>query len=290
MMGPSATVEGHRLERRFFKMLLLLPFGAVCAVLFGQFTPDELARRDAQEELLRTAEIVRYEQLGKGVTRPFKLFLKKGDRESAAVWKDPSGSPLGVLEGWRYEIAAYRLDMLIGLNMVPPAVERDFQGRPGALILWAESKYSLEDLFDHRIRIPDSAQDHTQKMNWLTRAWDSLIANEDRTQQNILYTEDWRMVLIDHSRSFRSTREFTEKLMFGKRGLKMTQQGNPFLFKRLPRWFLEKASALSFESVKAAVGEYLTDKEIRAVLARRDLLLEEVGEMVREQGEASVLY
>ena len=224
------------------------------------------------------------------MTKPFKLFLKKGDWESAAAWKNPSGVMDGALEGWQYEIAAYRLDKLIGLNMVPPAVERDFKGRAGALILWAENKYSLEDLFDHRIRIPDSAQDHTQKMNWLTRAWDSLIANEDRTQQNILYTEDWRMVLIDHSRSFRSTRKFAERLMFGKRGLKMSQQGNPFLFRRLPRWFVEKASGLSFESVKAAVGEYLTDKEIRAILARRDLLLEEVDEMVREQGEAAVLY
>lgn len=270
--------------------LAALILAAVSTALFGQFRPDELARRDAQEELLRTAEIVRSEDIGQGVTKPFKLFLKKGDWESAACWKNPSGVMDGALEGWQYEIAAYRLDKLIGLNMIPPAVERDFKGRAGALILWAEIKYSLEDLFDHRIRIPDSAQDHTQKMNWLTRAWDSLIANEDRTQQNILYTEDWRMVLIDHSRSFRSTRKFAERLMFGKRGLKMSQQGNPFLFKRLPRWFVEKASGLSFESIKAAVGEYLTDKEIRAVLARRDLLLEEVDEMVREQGEAAVLY
>lgn len=270
--------------------LAALILAAVSTALFGQFRPDELARRDAQEELLRTAEIVRSEDIGQGVTKPFKLFLKKGDWESAACWKNPSGVMDGVLEGWQYEIAAYRLDKLIGLNMIPPAVERDFEGRPGALILWAENKYSLEDLFDHRIRIPDSAQDHTQKMNWLIRAWDSLIANEDRTQQNILYTEDWRMVLIDHSRSFRSTRKFAERLMFGKRGLKMSQQGNPFLFRRLPRWFVEKASGLSFESVKAAVGEYLTDQEIRAILARRDLLLEEVDEMVREQGEAAVLY
>lgn len=271
-------------------MLFLLAFGAVCAGLFGQFTPDELARRDAHEELLRTAEIVRYEPLGKGVTRPFKLFLKKGDWESAAVWKDPSGSPLGVLEGWQFEIAAYRLDKLIGLNMVPPAVGRTFQGRAGALILWAENENSLEDLFEKRLRIPDEFADHTHKMTWLTRAWDSLIANDDRTQQNVLYTRDWRVILIDHSRAFRAGGRFTKQLMFGKRGLKMTQQGNPFLFRRLPRWFVEKVSDLSFGSVKAAVGEYLTDKEIRAILARRDLLLEEVDEMVREQGEAAVLY
>jgi hypothetical protein len=260
------------------------------SVLIAQFRPEEIARRDADEEFLKTAEIVRFEEIGQGVTRPFKLFLKNGDRESAAVWKNPSGVQYGFLEGWQYEIAAYRLDELIGLNMIPPSVERTFRGRKGALILWAENENSLEDLFEKRIRIPDAAQDHTEKMKWLTRAWDCLIANEDRTQQNILYTEDWRVILIDHSRAFRSTKKFTERLMFGKRGLKMSSQGAPFLFRRLPRQFVEKISGLTFESVKAAVGGSLTNREVRAILTRRDLLLEEIDEMVREQGEGAVLY
>ena len=260
------------------------------AALFGQFTPGEVAGREAFEEFLRTAEIVDFKEIGEGVTKPYKLYLKQGEREAAACWKNPSGMTFGFLEGWRFEIAAYRLDKLIGLNMVPPAVEREFQGRSGALILWAENKYSLEKIVDNHIRIPESATEHTEKMKWLARAWDSLIANEDRTQQNVLYTEDWRMILIDHSRSFRSTKEHAKRLMFGRRGLKTTMQGAPFLFSRLPRWFVERIRELTFEAIKAAVGETLTDVEIRAVLARRDLLVKEIGEMVREKGEADVLY
>ena len=257
---------------------------------WAQFLPDEIALRPAQEEFLKTAEIVRSEEIGEGVTKPFKLYLRKDGVELAAAWKNPKGIQGGFLEGWQYEIAAYRMDKLIGLNMIPPAVERDFQGKPGALVLWAKNKYSLLKVLENNIPIPDEAKDRTDKMKWLTRAWDSLIGNEDRTQQNILYTEDWRTIIFDHSRAFRSKGEFAGRLMFGRNGIKMSARGEPFLFRRLPRWFVDKIKTLTFKDIREAVGTTLTDKEIKAVLARRDLLLKEISEMVKEQGEEAVLY
>jgi hypothetical protein len=256
----------------------------------AQFLPDQIAQRPAQEEFLRTAEIVRFEEIGEGVTKPYKLYLRKDGVELKAAWKNPRGIQLGYLEGWQYEIAAYRLDKLLGLNMIPPAVEREFQGKAGALVLWAENKYSLLKIMESGIRIPDEAQDHTEKMKWLARAWDSLIANDDRTQQNVLYTEDWRMILFDHSRAFRSEGEFVEKLMFGRDGIKRLANGNPFLFRRLPVWFVDGIKTLTYENIQKAVGPTLTDAEIRAILVRRDLLLKEIDQMVREQGRAAVLY
>ena len=269
-------------------LAVLLSFGASAAL--AQFTPEQLAQRSAQEEFLLTADILRSEPLGEGVTKPFKLYLGKDGVESKAVWKNPSGMQLGFLEGWQYELAAYRLDKLLGLNMIPPAVEREFKGKRGALVFWAENKYSLLQLVEQGIRIPDAAIEHTEKMKWLARAWDSLIANEDRTQQNMLYTEDWRVILFDHSRAFRSEGEFAKRMMFGRNGIKVSARGTPFLFRRLPRWFVDKITALTFETIKAAVGTTLNDKEIGAILVRRGLLLKEVEQMVKEQGEAAVLY
>lgn len=276
------------------RMLVLVSLGFLLSlgprIASAQFTPEQIAQRDAQEGFLLTADIVRSEPIGEGVTKPFKLYLRKGDIESKAVWKNPSGVQLGYLEGWQYEIAAYRLDKLIGLNMVPPAVEREFQGKPGALVYWAESKSSMLKVLEQGIRIPDEAVERTDKAKWLTRAWDSLIANEDRTQQNVLYTEDWRMILFDHSRAFRSGGEFSQRLMFGRNGIKTSATGQPFLFRRLPRSFVDRIKTLTFENIRAAVGSTLTDAEIKAVLTRRDLLLREISDMVKEQGEAAVLY
>ena len=276
--------------KRFALVGFLALAAAVPRIASAQFRPEEIAMRPAQEEFLRTAEIVRFEEIGEGVTKPFKLYLKKDGVELKAAWKNPSGIQGGFLEGWQYEIAAYRLDKLIGLNMVPVAVEREFQSKKGALVLWAESKYSLLKLMENGIRIPDAAMDHTEKMKWLTRAWDCLIANEDRTQQNLLYTEDWRVIVFDHSRAFRSEGEFATRLMFGRNGIKMTAQGAPMLFRRLPRWFVDKIKTLTFENIREAVGTTLTDKEIKAILTRRDLILQEIAQMVKEQGEATVLY
>lgn len=277
--------------RRFFAVVplaLFLGFGLRSAS--AQFTARQIAQRDAQERFLLTAEIVRTEPIGQGVTKPLKAYLRKDGVEGKACWKNPSGKTQGVLDRWQYEIAAYRLDKLIGLNMVPVAVERALDGKPGALVDWAENKYSLLALVEQRVRIPDSAMEHTEKMKWLARAWDSLIANEDRTQENVLYTEDWRMILFDHSRAFRSTKTFTRRLMFGRNGITLTADGKPLLFRRLPRWFPERIEALTFESIRAAVGATLEDKEIEAILARRGLLLKEIEAMIKEQGEAAVLY
>lgn len=256
----------------------------------AQFTSEEIAERPKWEEFLKTAEIVRSQEIGEGVTKPYRLYLKKDDLEASGAWKNPSGIQSGFLEGWQYEIAAYRLDKLIGLNMIPPYVEREFNGKPGALSLWVKSQYSLLKIMEEKIEIPKEALPKVDSMKYVTRAWDCLVANEDRTQQNILYTQDWRTILFDHSRAFRSSKEFVEKLMFGKNGLKTMADGRPVLFRRLPRWFVEKVKALDFQSLKDAVRPYLTDKEIEAIVKRKSLLLGEIDEMIKESGEDKVLY
>ena len=47
---------------------------------------------------------------------------------------------------------------------------------------------------------------------------------------------------------------------------------------------------LDFAQIREAVGEYLTDTEIEAVLLRRDLILKDVDERIAEMGEDKVLY
>ena len=257
---------------------------------FGQFLPQEVAARDEIERFLLTAEILRTEPIGEGVTKPTKVTLGKEGIEGKAVWKNPSGMLFGFQDGWQYENAAYRMDKLIGLNMVPPTAERALNGKKGSLQYWVETECSLLDLQERGTSIPESARESTDRMKYVARAFDSLIANEDRTQQNVRYTRDWRTILIDHSRSFRSGREFTVKLLFGPRGTRKNTDGRPFLYRRLPRAFVDSLKAMTFESVKGAVGTYLTDVEIRSLLARRDLLLEDVAEMIKAQGEGQVLY
>jgi hypothetical protein len=286
--GKSA---GQLSMKRFWIVFLSLSFsGFSQGDLLAQFKPEEIAQRGEMETLLRTADIIRSEPVGEGVTHPSRLTLKKGDLEVTAFWKNPSGMMNGYWEGWQYEIAAYRLDKLIGLDMIPVTVEREFEGKKGALSLYAEHKCSLLQVVEEKIPVPPEAGDRIEKMKWLTRAWDSLVGNDDRTQQNIFYTEDWRTILFDHSRAFRSSDEYTRRLMYGADGIKRGADGHALLFRRLPRWFYERIKTLTFDSIRSAVGETLTDQEIRSVLARRDLLVKEIDAQIRKTGEADVLY
>jgi hypothetical protein len=272
----------------------VLTVAVLCLLAAGearaQFTAAEVAEQPAWEDFLKTADIIAWEEIGEGVTRPIRLTLRKNGLEARAVWKNPSGIQLGFLEGWQYEIAAYEMDKLLGLGMVPPTVEREFQGKRGSLQLWIKVKASLLKLMEDRIPIPETAREGTDRMKYIIRAFDCLIANDDRTQQNLLYTEDWRTIVIDHSRSFRSTREHVRKLMYGRDGIKKADDGRPHLFRRLPRSMVEAVRALDREKLEKSLGSLLKKEEIEAVLARRRLLLDEIALMVREQGEENVFY
>jgi len=93
------------------------------------------------------------------------------------------------------------------------------------------------------------------------------------------------MILIDHSRTFRTSRDFTEKLLYDE-----NCKDGPMLMKELPRAFVEKLKSLCPLVVQQIAGEYLTDKEIKCVLIRRDLILQWLDKRIRELGEGRVLY
>ena len=73
--------------------------------------------------------------------------------------------------------------------------------------------------------------------------------------------------------------------MYGKNGIKGVK-----LFRQLPKAFVRKIRGLTFDQIKKVLGEYLDDKEIQAVIARKKILLQEIDDMIEEQGEDKVLY
>lgn len=273
------------MNKRFVLVLPVLAAFCFGALPAAQFKEDELAQRARWEEFLRKAKIIKSEAIGEGVTKPMKLLLRKGDTEAYAVWKRPGGTDAGFADKWECEIAAYRLDKLLGVNMVPPTVERSYRFYAGSLQLWVELEVSEKKMMEAKISVPEDKLESYEKMRALQRAFDCLIANSDRSLQNLRYTPDWRMILIDHSRSFRAGHPYLDRLLYGKNGLRTAQNFIP-----LPRRFVEKVKLLHHDSIRNAVEFYLTSSEIAAILGRKKLLLREIDELITEKGEGAVLY
>jgi len=189
------------------------------------------------------------------------------------------------MENWRWEIAAYRLDKYLGLNMISPTVEKRFRGKRGSCQLWVDYWIKAKHKNEQKIKVPNYKVFHYNRATYLRWAFDNLIANEDRHAGNFFITEDWRIILPDHSRSFRTSNKFTKNLIYTEK-----HKEGPKIMKELPRAFIEKLKSLNFELIRDIVGEYLTDKEINAVLLRRDLILKAVEERIKKLGEDKVLY
>ena len=127
----------------------LLPFSTGClaavilsGVVAAQAPPAASAKiwidKSAEiEAFLKSAEVIGMEELKVGVTKPRRAKLAPGGPVDAMAWKPiRPGRYTGSWESYKSEIAAYELDKVLGLGMVPPTVERRYDRETGSLQLW----------------------------------------------------------------------------------------------------------------------------------------------------------
>jgi hypothetical protein len=238
------------------------------------------------ERFLRTAEIVDVESAGtRGVTQPHKVELSDGHRTCFAVFKtiddyamkkefDDGTFEVHFSDSYRYEIAAYELDKLLGLGMVPPTVERRVRHDVGSLSLWVEGAMTEGDrLADGTLHPPNLAQWNDQIQT--LRLFLQLIYDSDyRNINNMLVTPDWKIYKIDSSRAFRHWKKLQPHL-------ELT---------RFSKRLLAALAGLDREALDDRLGEWLDTRQIDALWARRGILLDLARKQVAERGEEAVLF
>jgi hypothetical protein len=227
-----------------------------------------LGRYAEFEEYLRTWPIIRVIDVGEGVTNPQQAFFRPGGlAPRAAVKPLRPGRPHGFWESYKSEIAAYEMDRLLGLDMVPVTVERSVNDRAASVQLWMEGCRKLSEI---------EAQNPSDPSEWNRqvsrhRVFDALIANIDRNAGNILIDDEWNVILIDHSRAFAADEmPFKDEIT------------------RVDRELFDALKALDAETVTQRLKPWLFKSSIRDLLKRRDKLVEMVERLVEEKGEAAV--
>lgn len=256
--------------------LLLLP----CAV-FAQ-TASSVSIEE-QEHFLAAAEVVEIQRLAQGVTGSQRATLSDGSlthdahiqtiEEFRTAAPTASGFEANFRDSFKFNVAAYRLNRMLGLDMIPATVVRRINGRLGSVTWWLDNVLMAEkDRYLKKIEPPDS--ETWNKQIFIVRVFDQLIHNTDRNLGNLMITKDWKLWMIDHTRSFR----ISDKLE------------NPKQLSICERGLLAAMRSLDRPSLDRQMEGVLTEAEIGALLARRDVIVRFFDEAIAEKGEESVLY
>lgn len=220
-----------------------------------------IGRYHEVEEYLRTAECVRIEDIGRNASSR-RCVLPPGGPVSRMAWKVlPPGLHRGFRGSYKYEIAAYELDKLLQMDMVPPAVERELHGVTGAAILWVENASSWQ---------PGTSPAESERTHWdeqvvRMRMFDALIGNKDRSLANALHDAAWNLILIDHTRTFGSDTELPDKLT------------------GIDTEFWSRLERLTRPELDGALQPWLEEREIDAMLSRLERMRAEVRSLRKEQ-------
>jgi len=261
---------------------------AVLAVFIGALLPAQSDKRlglgaAEQENFLLTAKILDSRTLTEGVTSSVRATLGDGELthdahiqnvdESEPSFELATGYELNFRVSYKFNDAAYQLDRMLGLGMIPVAVERKIDGKPAALSWWVDDVAMTEKTrYAKKLEPPDL--DTWNQQIYRVRVFDQLIYNVDRNLGNIVITNGWKMWMIDHTRAFRLHKKLNK----------------PQHLMKCDRQLLEALRKLDEEECRRTLRDTLKKGEISALLSRRDLIVSYFETQAAEQGEDAVLF
>lgn len=233
-----------------------------------------IGRYAEYEEFLRTVEIDRLAdpKVGKTGGTKFASFKPGGLAARGALRTLRPGRYDNFFESYKSEVAAYKLDRLLELDMVPPAVERRYNGDPVSLQLFAENATMLKEVNEKKLRAPDPAKWNYQ----LHRAclFDDLVANIDPNEGNLMFDPQWNFIKIDCSRCF--TNQLVQPFEIGK------------ALNQIDKPFFERVKALDKATVNREIGDFVESGAVNALFLRRDAIVKAFEKLAAQKGANQV--
>jgi hypothetical protein len=272
----------HILHQAWRRLIVAVVVGLTCTGFVPASDEPTLSKEQIRQFLL-TAKVVKSEHTQKGITDPWRLTLTDGTLTHDASFQAidehtvrkqlARGTELNFVDSYKYNIAAYQLAELLGLDdMLPVYVERKWKGDAGSLSWWLPVKMDEVERHKQNLTAPDG--DAWNNQMYKVRVFDQLTGDTDVNLTNVLIGEDWKIWRVDFTRAFRLHKDLKD----------------PKDLVRCDRQLFDKLKTLDGNELAARTKGYLTKDEIKAVMARRDKIVTQFEKLISEKGEKEVLY
>ena len=244
-----------------------------------QTVSEKKLKQKELEDYLRKAQLCSDKKRAGRRTEAWLLCLTDGKIERRGFFRVTNRTrPHPLADSYKYDLAAYELNKLLDLNIVPPTVERELEGKKGMLQLLIEGIITEEIRRNNNIEPPDS-ESFKNSLEELTifenlTYSDSYCGKQDFGDILINRREDWKIWRVDFSEAFAPFSEFISECPITRCSRKLYQS----LLK------------LDNNAIKTKLNLYLNDEELRALIERKKIIIEKIQKLIAEKGEEAVLF
>jgi len=221
---------------------------------------DPASNEDPAIELLTDGELEIAGRLVEASNATLYCIVTHEDQQAECVYKPVAGErplwdfPHGTLAG--RELAAYAVSRASGWDIVPPTVYRDGPFGPGMCQLWIDPDPSVD-----LIALARSGSHHRLRA---MSVFDAVINNADRKSGHLLPAPGGHLYGCDHGVCFAEE--------YKLRTVLWQWRGDPLTSDAVEA--LERLAAQLDGELGTHLRQWLTDREIRAVKVRTEMLLQ----------------
>ena len=266
-------------------MLTLSCLMAASLLLATDTTTEPKLTDEQMRDFLLHAKVIKSKQTSKGVTSPYQLTLTDGtithyaifqpiDERAAMKQFGDGRTEINFKDSYHYNIAGYEIAKMLGLdNMIPMYLERKWNGNSGSIGWWIPGiRFDEGERLKQHVDAPDPEAWNRQM--YKIRVFDQLLYDTDPNLTNVLITDDWKIWRIDFTRAFRLYKKLR----------------NPEDLVQCDKNLYEKLKKLDEDEVLAATKGQLSKSEVKAMMARRDVIVDTFDKLIAQKGQAAILY
>lgn len=230
---------------------------------------------------LENALINSCKNLGGGIEQSMKCTLSSGisaiakHRQEGMIseWQSNPLSDYTTLQlikmKGRLEVAAYAMDQLLELRLVPMTVERYLEDSYTNKRIYGSFQYFVKNATSYLYASP------SKEINDSTlRFFDKIIANPDRHKNNLLLTAEFDLIAIDNDQAF------NQFILYGFQRKLDTQNIDPIAYVPVKR-VLCAAEKLGLATLNESLGSLLTSTEIMELHTRLKAMLTLVSKVAK---------